>query len=231
MLIGKEGCCGCSACQEICPHAAIVMQEDVKGFRYPVILEDKCVKCGLCQIVCNAGNYYLKNQCTVIARLKDEEQLVRSQSGGAFVALSDIILNAGGVCYGVGMDEKFEAVHRRAGNEKERDEMRGSKYVQSRMENTYRLVEEDLKDKKVLFSGTPCQVGGLLKYLATKKADMQNLYTVDLICHGVSSVKIWRDLINYNQKNMGRWNKWYSVARISWELLEDQITTFCAKTN
>lgn len=193
----EKDCYGCSACYTICPHAAITMKENRKGFLYPVIDNSICNNCGLCEKVCRQDNEYFPIKDVFIAKHNDKRVFLLSQSGGAFTALSDIIWKDGGAVYGASLDKTLEAVHIRAITSRERDSMRGSKYIQSRMEDCYKMVEQDLKNRKVLFSGTPCQVGGLLKYLKIKKVDPCNLYTVDLICHGVPSIRIWRDLIQY----------------------------------
>lgn len=193
-------CYGCTACHAICPRSAIKMEENEKGFLYPVIDSSLCIDCGLCRKACSQKNEYNLPGEAFIAKHKDEEAYLHSQSGGAFTALSDIVLKAGGLVYGAALDESFEAMHARAVCAKERDAMRGSKYVQSRMEDIYAKVERDMEDKIVLFSGTPCQIGGLLKYLRAKGIDAKNLYTVDIICHGVPSVKVWRDLMGYYEK-------------------------------
>lgn len=195
--ICQKSCYGCTACVAICPNSAISMKENEKGFLYPHIDSALCVDCELCGKVCAQSIEYNMPEDSLIAKHKNEEVYLNSQSGGAFSALSDIILYAGGVVYGACLDENFEAVHMRATCVKERDAMRGSKYVQSRMEDIYTRVEADIKDRCVLFSGTPCQVGGLLKYLKVKGTDTENLYTVDIVCHGVPSVRLWTDLIKY----------------------------------
>ncbi len=124
----------------------------------------------------------------------DIETRLESRSGGVFTAISDLILNQNGVVYGCALNENFEAVHQRAVTGQERDAFRKSKYVQSDMGNTYRDVQKDLSDgKAVLFSGTPCQVDGLKRFLAVSNTNTQRLLTMDLACHGVPSPKLWRD--------------------------------------
>lgn len=200
MTICENECYGCTACKMICPVNAIEMQENEKGFLIPVINSEVCVNCGLCQQVCQKEIEYNENKQSYIAKHLDEEKLLASQSGGAFTAISDVILNSNGTVYGATIDDDFEAKHIRTATKIECDKLHGSKYVQSRLENVLSEIEQDLKERKVLFSGTPCQVGGLLRYLKQKKCDLTNLYTVDLICHGTPSVLIWRDLLNYYRK-------------------------------
>lgn len=127
---------------------------------------------------------------------KDENIRSASRSGGVFTALSDMIIDNGGVVYGCALDEHFNAVHKRAITKEQRNEFRGSKYVQSKIGNIYNLVSIDLNNGlDVLFSGTPCQVHGLLNYLKVKKIDTKTLITVDILCHGVPSPKIWADYL------------------------------------
>lgn len=135
---------------------------------------------------------------------KDENIRANSRSGGVFTALSDYVLNIGGVIYGCALDKNFMAVHKRATTKQERDEFRGSKYVQSVMGNTYLQVKEDLNNSlNVMFSGTPCQVDGLKRFLSVSNVNMTNLITVDLVCHGVPSPKVWGDYLKYRKEKMG----------------------------
>lgn len=200
MNICDKECYGCIACKMICPVNAIEMIENEKGFLIPIINSELCVNCGLCQQVCRREIGFNENKGSYIAKLIDEENYMASQSGGAFTAISDAILDDDGVVYGAAIDDAFETEHIRTLTKIERNKLRGSKYVQSRLENVLSEIELDLKERKVLFSGTPCQVGGLLRYLKQKKCDLSNLYTVDLVCHGTPSVLIWRDLLNYYRK-------------------------------
>lgn len=171
-------CCGCTACQSICPKGAINIVEDQKGFLQPIINEDLCVDCNLCKKTCN--EYIKKNEITdvFLIKLKDNIQHTISQSGGAFTAISDVIMDRNGTVFGVVMDDNLEAKYSKARSSHERDLMRGSKYMQARVENAYKEVQESLKEGLVLFTGTPCQVGGLLKYLSTKHIDTTNLYCI-----------------------------------------------------
>lgn len=133
-------------------------------------------------------------------RHKDEAIRAASRSGGIFTALSDDVLSNGGVVYGCVLTEDFAAMHIRAENVGERNKMRGSKYVQSKLGNTYKNVKVDLDDQKnVLFSGTSCQVAGLKKYLGK---EYENLICVDIVCHGVPSKKVWGAYLRWQeQKN------------------------------
>lgn len=196
IITNREKCVGCGACEIICPKSAVTMKPDEEGFMRPEINEALCVECGLCQKACSAESVTLLAGEKKAYALKHKEGAARNKcaSGGAFIALSDAVLQLGGVVYGVIYDEKFRAVHTRAENATERDKMCGSKYVQSDPGDTYRQVAEDLKNgQKVLYSGTSCQIDGLGHYLRCKNADTENLITVGLICHGVPSPKLWQD--------------------------------------
>lgn len=134
-----------------------------------------------------------------IVKQKDLDSRMLSRSGGIFAAISDQVLAQGGVIYGAGMDKNFNVVHKRAVNATERDELRGSKYVQSDMHNAYRLACEDLKaGRLVLFTGTPCQVDGI-KALCPKGCE-EHLVCMDIVCHGVPSPRVWNDYKAYVER-------------------------------
>lgn len=202
-----KDCCGCSACASICSHNAITMKPDALGFLYPTVDAEKCVDCGLCEKVCSFNDSYDTSLNFPVpiaygARHKDIGEVMQSRSGAVFVALSDYILENGGVVYGAGFADHFRVVHKRAVTKEERNEFRGSKYVQSDMNSVFRQVKKDLKDgMTVLFSGTPCQTAGLHSYIGNKLRE--NLILNDLVCHGVPSPYIWRDYIAYLEKEVG----------------------------
>ena len=201
----KEECTGCTACMNICPKNAIEMKTDEEGFTYPFINKEKCIKCKLCENVCpNVKSISTKSNVKSYAvKHLDLQERKTSSSGAAFIAISDYILNYGGIVYGAAFDEKFRVVHKRAKNKEQRDEFKKSKYVQSDMGEIFKQVKQDLADDRlVLFSGTPCQVDGLKNYLHNE--NIEKLYTCDLICHGVPSPKIYSDYLKYithNYKN------------------------------
>ena len=203
----RSSCCGCTACESICSHDAISMQPDVMGFLYPVVDETKCVECHLCEKVCAFNDDYdtslnLPQPQAYGARHKDMHEVEKSRSGAAFVAITDWILERGGVVYGAGYKDHFRVAHKRAVSKKERDEFRGSKYVQSDLTGVFRSVKNDLKAGLiVLFSGTPCQTAGLNSYIGKKLRE--NLYLVDIVCHGVPGPYMWRDFIAYVEKEQG----------------------------
>ena len=196
-----EYCCGCSACKSICPKQAISMQPDALGFLYPKIDSSKCVNCGLCEKVCAFNDHYdislnLSTPQAYGIRHKNLQEIEKSRSGAAFVALSDFVLENGGAVYGAGYSDCFRVIHKRAETKEARDEFRGSKYVQSDMEDVFAQVKNDLQSgRQVVFSGTGCQVAGLNSYIGPKLR--KNLYLVDIVCHGVPSPYIWRDYLKY----------------------------------
>ncbi len=199
-----QDCCGCTACSSICVHDAIKMEPDALGFLYPKVDSAKCVECGLCINVCQFNDNYdrslnLTSPIAYAVRHKDIDEVMKSRSGAAFVAISDYVLNHGGAVYGVGYKDHFRVVHKRATTKEERDEFRGSKYVQSDLIGVFRLVKEDLRGgMTVLFSGTPCQTSGLNAYVGKKLR--QNLILVDIVCHGVPAPFIWQDYIKYIER-------------------------------
>lgn len=200
----KADCCGCTACASICPKDAITMEPDTLGFKYPKVDLDKCINCGLCEKVCAFNDNYdkslnLKEPEIYAARHKDIHEIETSRSGAAFIAISDYILENGGIVYGVGYKDHFRVAHKRATTKEERNEFKGSKYVQSDLDGIFRQVKEDLKQgNTVLFSGTPCQTAGLNSYIGKKLRE--NLVLVDIVCHGVPSPYIWKDYLTYIEK-------------------------------
>lgn len=202
-----KDCCGCTACASVCAHNAITMEPDALGFLYPKVNHDQCVECGLCEKVCQFNDNYdrslnLSEPVAYAARHKDIGEVMKSRSGAAFVAISDYILEQGGVVYGAGFKDHFRVAHKRATTKEERDEFRGSKYVQSDLTGVFKSVKEDLKNgRTVLFSGTPCQTAGLNAFVG--KRLRENLYLVDIVCHGVPSPNLWRDYLAYLETKQG----------------------------
>lgn len=200
----KENCCGCGACVNICPKKAITLEEDEYGFKYPKIDFNKCINCGLCKKVCNYKKAKEKVDKNVIAYASvsnDSEILKKSASGGIFGALATKVLEHGGIVYGSSMEfsDSIEIQHIRITSQKDLVKLQGSKYVQSNIKEIYKLVKEDLENKKiVLFSGTPCQIDGLYGFLMDKK--YESLFTIDIICHGVPSEKMFNDYIKLIEK-------------------------------
>ncbi len=211
-------CCGCTACASICAHDAITMQPDCMGFLYPTVNTTLCTDCGLCETVCAFNEHYdtslnLPQPEAYAARHKNMKEVETSRSGAAFIAISDWILQQGGSVYGAGYTDHFRVVHKRATTREERDEFKGSKYVQSDMGKVFRQVKQDLKNGMiVLFSGTPCQTSGLNAYIGKKLC--KNLYLVDIVCHGVPAPYLWRDYLSYLEKKQG--------AKICWVNFRDK---------
>ncbi|HJH48620.1 Coenzyme F420 hydrogenase/dehydrogenase, beta subunit C-terminal domain [Bacteroides fragilis] len=191
-IIQKQDCCGCGACVQICPKGCMCMVEDTEGFLYPQVDKSVCVNCGLCEKVCpvihqNKSRTPLK---VYAAKNMDEEVRLKSSSGGIFTLLAESVIKRGGVVFGAKFDDEWMVVHDYTDNIEGVAAFRGSKYVQSIIGNAYRKVEQFLKSgRMVLFTGTPCQIAGLKKYL---RKEYKKLLAVDLVCHGVPSPKVWQ---------------------------------------
>lgn len=198
-------CCGCSACASICPKGAISIIPDKKGFLIPEINNALCVDCGLCVKICPLQNQTKENykeQTGVFAAMHKEGKVrEKSRSGGVFMAVAEWIINHGGAVYGAAFDDDLSVCHMRAETFEECSKFQGSKYVQSDVKNTFKEAEADLKNGKfVLYSGTGCQVDGLLRYLKTKRVNTEKLVTCDIICHGNVSPKMYEDYRNWCEK-------------------------------
>lgn len=188
----NEDCCGCNACVQRCPKDCISMHEDHEGFLYPVVDKNNCINCDLCRKVCPIINQEEPRHPLKVYAAKNKNEQIRkeSSSGGVFTLLAEQILKDRGVVFGAKFNDKWEVIHDYTETLDGLTAFRGSKYVQSCIGETYKQTEEFLKQgRKVLFSGTPCQIAGLNMFLR-KKYD--NLFTVDLICHGVPSPKVFR---------------------------------------
>ena len=201
-VVLKHKCTNCMACYNVCPVSAIEIKEDKEGFAYPVINEEKCTHCGLCTKKCPALN--LGQTKEISERLdapiayggyiKDEEIREKSSSGGAFSALAKYILDKGGYVCGARIVQGGFCEHVIVDNWEDLAPLRGSKYVQSNINNCYKEIKTLLEqDKYVLFTGTPCQVAGLYAVLGE---DYEKLITVDILCHGVPSQKVFREYLN-----------------------------------
>ena len=191
-ITDKTKCCGCSACVQRCPKQCIRMKEDEQGFLYPVIDTAACIDCGLCEKVCPMFNpLATKEPLQVLAaKNRNEEQRLRSSSGGIFILLAEHIIERGGVVFGARFNEKWEVEHCYVEAIEELEPLMRSKYVQSGIGNTYKEAERFLKQgRQVMFVGTSCQIAGLKRFLSK---EYDNLLAVDFICHGVPSPGIWR---------------------------------------
>ena len=188
----KKDCCGCESCVQCCPKHCISMYEDNEGFLYPIVDKETCIDCGLCEKVCPVIHQDTPREplSSYIAINPNDEIRLKSSSGGIFTLLAEAIIRDGGVVFGARFDENWDVIHAWTDTIEGLAPFRGSKYVQSRIGDTYREAKGFLnKGRKVLFSGTPCQVAGLKKYI---RKDYTNLLTVDFICHGVPSPGVWR---------------------------------------
>jgi len=221
----KADCTGCSACAQVCPKSAIQMIADDEGFLYPSIDETKCVNCGLCIEVCSDHDVkVLKNsfpQKAFGGHIRDGNVLANSTSGGAFSAVAYAYCQGRYAIFGAECNEVYGAKHSYVTDINDMDRFRGSKYSQSSMGNAYDEALKFLKkDYKVLFSGTPCQIGGLKKYLKNRQYD--NLLTVEVVCEGVPSPLFMKKQVDavenehfgettisgmkYRDKNGDRWD-------------------------
>lgn len=209
LVENKSTCTGCGACSIICPSSAIKMKEDEKGFLYPEIINKYCTNCGICKRNCpNLVENNKKNETIEIYAMKNKAENIRksSSSGGVFYEYAKSILEDAGSVYGATYNNFNEIEHIRIDSVESLYKIQGSKYVQSTIINTYEQIKQDLqKDKKVLFSGTPCQIAGIKTFLMRKKINQENLYTCDIICHGVPSPKVFKDYLKkleekYNSK-------------------------------
>lgn len=192
----KSLCCCCTACEQACPKHCITMTGDEEGFLYPEVDKNTCIDCGLCEKVCNELHPFEERvPLKVLAAInKNEEVRMKSSSGGIFYLLAEKTISEGGVVFGARFDENWQVVIDYAEDLQGVKAFMGSKYVQARMENAYTDVMRFLREgRKVLFSGTPCQVAGLHKFL---RKPYDNLLTVDFICHGTPSPMVWRKYLD-----------------------------------
>lgn len=187
----KEECTGCHGCYNVCPKKCIDMNFDEEGFLYPSVDSDKCLECGLCEKVCPIIHIVeVENDPIAIGCYnKDEKIRMESSSGGIFTLISELVIQSGGVVFGAEFDENYNVRHSYVDNMEDLQKFRGSKYVQSTIGNSYYDVKKFLEQgRQVLFSGTPCQIAGLKRYL---RKDYDNLICQDIVCHGVPSTYVW----------------------------------------
>ncbi len=202
-IIDLKRCSGCSACFNICPKHCITMEPDDEGFLRPVIDNDLCVNCEMCKKVCPPLNEYKGNPKgkAYVCINNDEDIRLQSSSGGVFSLLAEYILRLGGVVFGAAFDSDLSVHHIEISSIDELEKLRGSKYLQSRIGDTYKSAKACLEGgKPVLFTGTPCQISGLKAFLGK---DYENLYTQDLICHGVPSPDVWKKYLRFREKSAG----------------------------
>ena len=203
MLCEDKKCVGCFACSAVCPVGAIHFCEDNRGFLKPQIDDSVCINCKKCDSVCPA----LKNVSKQIslniyaAQNKNQDERMESSSGGLFSVFAQKILEGGGAVLGVSFDKDKKVKHILIEKKEHLEDLRGSKYVQSNLSDCYLELKKWLDSgKKVLFSGTPCQVAAVKKYAGD---NCENLITCDLVCHGVPSPKIFGQAIELYEKTYG----------------------------
>lgn len=187
----KSQCCGCSACVQVCPKRCISMQADNEGFLYPNVKVVDCINCMACEKVCHELKPYdERTPVKVMAAINKNESIrLNSSSGGIFYILAKAVVDEGGVVFGARFDEQWQVVIDYSEDIAGIKAFMGSKYVQARIESAYSDVRKFLGEgRKVLFSGTPCQIAGLKHFLSK---DYENLLAVDFVCHGTPSPKVW----------------------------------------
>ena len=195
-------CCGCKACVQVCPKGCITIKKDSEGFDVPSIVDADCIKCGKCYKACAQMGYEwlhdVKN--TYAALHQDHEVLMNSTSGGGMTSIAEQVLGRSGVVFGTVLDTSdWRAKYIRVDCIENLGQLRGSKYVQSDTGNIYSLVKEELhRGREVMFIGVPCQVAGLYKYLGSNNVD--NLVTIDILCHGTPSPTLFQEHVSYVEK-------------------------------
>lgn len=200
-IVDKKDCCGCSACTQICAKQCITMQHDEEGFLYPIVNQTSCTNCGLCERVCPILNQEAKTKPAQVYAAKNTNEKIRlkSSSGGIFTLLAEAIILDRGVVFGAKFDKDWNVVHDYTESIEGLVDFQGSKYVQSTIGDTYRQAKDFLRQgRKVLFSGTPCQITGLKHYL---RQNYENLITVDVICHGAPSPLVWQTYLQTLSSN------------------------------
>lgn len=202
LICRKEDCTGCGACVYVCPQKCIKLVDDEQGFLHPKIDEKKCINCNRCVTLCpinvqeNQSNSIKK---AIVAYAKDDGIRKSASSGGIFALVANYILEKNGVVVGAAMTSNYKSVNHVAIFEKDKlGVICGSKYVQSQMRDIYLLMKQQLEfGKLVLFVGTPCQVAGVKRFFGEK---YENLFLIDLVCHGVASPNVWRDYVEWIQQ-------------------------------
>jgi NAD-dependent dihydropyrimidine dehydrogenase PreA subunit len=205
----RNECCGCGVCITVCSYNAINLSLDSEGFLNAFVDDSKCIDCGDCLMVCPIQNHSQVLLCKMprtvyAAKHKSNEVRTNSSSGGMFTALSDVILLENGKICAAKLQDNFMVEHIVTADTVNRDECRGSKYVQSEIHGIYDSVREALlQDQKLLIVGTPCQIAAVQRYTQWHKLPTERLVLVELICHGVGSGSLFRDYIGYIKKTNG----------------------------
>lgn len=200
----KQRCSGCGACTHVCPSKCIKLKKDDEGFLYPIVDNALCVNCRKCANVCPVINAKPKSDVIkgcFVGYYKDVDRRIKSSSGGIFYPLAKSILIKWGLVFGVAFDEELKAHHIHIDKEADLPLLMGSKYMQSRTEETYVECKEALdNDRWVLYSGVACQIAGLKAYLGK---DYEKLLTVDVLCHGAPSPEVWALYLKYRANKAG----------------------------
>lgn len=232
----KKDCCGCTACQQVCPKHCIKMVQDEEGFLYPELSLKQCVDCGLCEKVCpeiNPLDGCIPLECYA-AKNKEQEIRKESSSGGIFSLIADYVLAQNGVVFGARFDENWPVIMDYTDKKEDLKKFRGSKYVKCDIGDSYAQVKHFLTiGRKVLYTGSSCQIAGLRKYL---RHDYSNLLLVDYLCHGAPSPLLWKkyleeiscnnisSLTNISFRNKKRgWKKFSMSIERGDEILADSI--------
>lgn len=224
-FISKNKCTGCSTCKNICPKNAITMEKDSEGFLFPKIDEKKCINCGLCKKICpvlNSETNESLNKCYV-GYNNDKDIVKKSSSGGIFTLIANHVLEENGIVIGASFDKNNKLKHVAIENKKDLHKLMGSKYLQSDLNDMFTFIKNNIKERKILFVGTPCQVAGLKSFL---KKDYDNLITVDLICHGVPSPKLFSKYVEYleNKNNDTLLNYNFRDKSTGWDTYSNKAT-------
>lgn len=213
-----NNCVGCGACYAVCKKDAISLTKNEGGFIKAYIDSNKCVNCGLCKNTCPIENTPNKNEIINVFAYKAKDSLrKKSTSGGAAAALSEAVINDGGVVFGANLNEEFCLNHIAITNKKDIALIQGTKYIQSNMTNIFNDIKANLQQEKtVLFTGTPCQNASILNFVKTQKLNAEKLYLCDIICHGVPSPKAFNDFILW-LKEKENFNEYYFRNKeLSW---------------
>lgn len=203
MIKEKEDCMGCHACENICPAQCLAMTPDDEGFLYPKVDYALCIKCKRCISACpiiNKVEAYDNLQAYACIN-KDEKIRSESSSGGVFTLVAEQVIDKGGVVFGASFNDEFGVEHIFIETKEKLLKLRGSKYVQSKIGDSYKQAKEFLNSgREVLFTGTPCQIAGLKNFLGKF---YNNLFTTDIICHGVPSPEIWQKYVRFREAEAG----------------------------
>lgn len=207
-ITDKQKCCGCSACAQRCPKQCISMQQDAEGFFYPSVDASVCIDCHLCERVCPVINQSVERKPlgTFAAKSLIDDVRIQSSSGGLFTLLAEHTIEQGGIVFGVRWDEEWNVRHDYTETKEELVKFRSSKYLQSIIGDSYLKTEKFLKKgRKVMFTGTPCQIAGLKHFL---RKDYDNLLAVEVICHSVPSASVWQQYLSEKLQSL-KWDKSY----------------------